>query len=391
MIGMRDFPTDQRQKAKGPLSGVRVVDLTAMVMGPYATQIMADNGADVIKIESPKGDDMRCVSAGPERGMSGVFANTNRGKRSIMLDLRSEEDKATLRALIETADVFVHSMRSKAIAKLGFAYADVAAIKPDIVYVNGYGYGRRGPYADKPAYDDTIQAECGLPAVQEMINGEPGFVGTIMADKISGLHVLYATLMALYHRSSTGQGQEVEVPMFESMASFMLAEHANGAIFTPPAGPAHYPRVVSPSRKPYKTKDGYLAALVYNDKHWAAFMAAVKPEWEDARFAGLEARAAEVDYIYSKLAETFAQRTTAEWLALLDENHIPAAPLRSPDELMHNEHLEAVGFFETVESDLGPMRLPGNPIWFSETPGAVQGAAPRLGADNDEILKALGL
>lgn len=377
---------DQRRKAKGPLSGVRVVDLTAMVMGPYATQIMADNGADVIKVEPPQGDDTRYISAGPERGMCGVFVNVNRGKRGVALDLRSDQGKAALRKLIETADVFVHSMRSKAIAKLGFAYADVVAIKPNIVYVNGYGYGRRGPYADKPAYDDTIQAECGLPAVQEMINGEPGFVGTIMADKISGLHVLYATLMALYHRAATGQGQEVEVPMFESMASFMLAEHANGAIFSPPTGPAFYPRVVSRSRKPYRTKDGYLAALVYNDKHWAAFMAAVKPEWEDQQYARLEARAAAIDHIYGKLAETFAQRTTAEWIALLDENHIPAAPLRSPEELMHNEHLEAVGFFETVDSDYGPLRFPGNPIWFSETPGAVQGPTPRLGEHNDEVL-----
>jgi crotonobetainyl-CoA:carnitine CoA-transferase CaiB-like acyl-CoA transferase len=376
---------EKRGKAKGPLSGVRVVDLTAMVMGPYATQIMADNGADIIKVESPQGDDMRYVSAGPERGLSGVFVNTNRGKRSIMLDLRSDEGKAALRKLIETADVFVHSMRSKAIARLGFDYACVAAIKPDIIYVNGYGYGRRGPYADKPAYDDTIQAECGLPSVQEMINGEPGFVGTVMADKISGLHVLYATLMAMYHRAVTGQGQEVEVPMFESMASFMLAEHANGALFTPPAGPAYYPRVVSRRRKPYRTKDGYLAALVYNDKHWASFMNAVRPDWADPKFDHLEARAAEIDYIYGKLADTFAGRTTAEWIALLDENHIPAAPLRTIADLMHNEHLEAVGFFETVDSDCGPLRLPGNPVWFSKTPGAVQGPAPRLGAHNDQV------
>jgi crotonobetainyl-CoA:carnitine CoA-transferase CaiB-like acyl-CoA transferase len=377
---------DQHDKAKGPLVGVRVLDLTALVMGPYATQIMADNGAEVIKIESPNGDDMRYISAGPERGLSGVFVNTNRGKRSVMLDLRNNEDKIELRKLIATADVFVHTMRSKAIAKLGFTYADVAAIKPDIIYVNGYGYGRRGPYADKPAYDDTIQAECGLPIVQEMINGEPGFVGTIMADKVSGLHVLYATLMALYHRATTGKGQEVEVPMFESMASFMLAEHANGALFTPPVGPAFYPRVVSPGRKPYRTKDGYLAALVYNDKHWRAFIEAVKPDWADPKFNSLEARAAAIDHIYSKLADTFAERTTAEWIELLDENHIPAAPLRTIEDLLHNEHLEAVGFFELVESDYGLLRFPGNPVWFSETPGAVQGPTPRLGEHNDQIL-----
>jgi crotonobetainyl-CoA:carnitine CoA-transferase CaiB-like acyl-CoA transferase len=377
-------------KAKGPLSGVRVVDLTAMVMGPYATQIMADNGADVIKVEPPQGDDTRYISAGPVRGMGGVFANVNRGKRSVVLDLRSEEGKVALTKLIATADVFIHSMRSKAIAKLGFDYAAVAAIKPDIIYVNGYGYGRRGPYANKPAYDDTVQAECGLTAVQEMLNGEPGFVGTIMADKVSGLHTLYATTMALYHRAMSGEGQEVEVPMFESMASFMLVEHANGAIFTPPAGPAHYPRVVSPNRKPYKTKDGAIAALIYNDKHWAAFVGAVQPDWADPQYATLEARAQNINYIYGKLAETFAQRTTAEWLELLEEHNIPGAPLRTTEELMSNEHLEAVGFFETVDSDFGPMRFPGNPTWFSKTPGAVQGPTPILGEHNDEVLWELG-
>ncbi len=375
-----------RAKGRGPLTGVRVVDLTAMVMGPYATQIMADNGADVIKIEPPQGDDTRYISAGPERGMGGVFANVNRGKRSVVLDLRSAEGKAALQKLIASADVFIHSMRSKAIAKLGFDYAAVAAIKPDIIYVNGYGFGRRGPYADKPAYDDTIQAECGITAVQDMLNGEPGFVGTIMADKVSGLHALYATIMALYHRATTGEGQEVEVPMFESMASFMLVEHANGALFTPPVGPAHYPRVVSPNRKPYKTKDGHIAALVYNDKHWAAFVAAVEPRWATPEMAKLENRAKQVDAIYALLAQSFAERTTDEWLALLEAYHIPAAPLRSPAELMDNPHLEAVGFFETVESANGPVRFPGSPVWFSKTPGGVQGPTPRLGADTDAVL-----
>jgi crotonobetainyl-CoA:carnitine CoA-transferase CaiB-like acyl-CoA transferase len=375
-----------KPNAKGPLAGVRVVDLTAMVMGPYATQIMADNGADVIKVEPPQGDDTRYISAGPERGMCGVFVNVNRGKRSVVIDLRSDAGKEQLRSLIASADVFIHSMRSKAIAKLGFDYAAVAAIKPDIVYVNGYGYGRRGPYADKPAYDDTIQAECGLPSVQAMLNGEPGFVGTIMADKISGLHTLYATIMALYHRAATGEGQEVEVPMFEAMASFMLVEHANGAIFNPPAGPAHYPRVVSRNRRPYKTKDGHIAALIYNDKHWAAFVAAVRPAWATPDMDRLEDRAQQIDSIYLLLAHTFAERTTAEWLDLLEKAQIPAAPLRSPEELLANEHLEAVGFFETVDSPVGQMRFPGSPTWFSKTPGGVQGPTPRLGEHNDEVL-----
>ncbi len=207
---MADTAQSQGQsqaKRTGPLAGVRVVDLTAMVMGPYATQIMADMGADVIKIEPPAGDNTRYISVGPEPGLSGVFVNVNRGKRSVVLDLQTEDGKTALRQLIKTADVFIHSMRAKAIAKLGFSYEAVAALNPGIVYTNCYGYGRRGPERDLPAYDDTIQAECGLTAVQQMLTGDADFVGTIMADKVSGLTAFYATTLALFHRARTGEGQ----------------------------------------------------------------------------------------------------------------------------------------------------------------------------------------
>ena len=377
--------------AFGPLAGIRVVDLTGLVMGPYATQIMADMGADVIKVEPPEGDGMRDVSVGPLPGMSGVFVNVNRGKRSVVLDLRTEAGKGALCALIATADVFVHSMRARAIARLGFAYDQVAAIKPDIVYTNAYGYGRRGPDADRPAYDDTIQAECGIPALQAMMTGEASFVGTIVADKVAGLTVLYATMMALFHRQRTGEGQEVEVGMFETMASFMLVEHANGALFDPPLGQAFYPRVVAPNRKPYRTKDGHVAALIYNDKHWNAFVEAVRPSWVSDEFATLRQRAMRIDYVYGRLAETFAERTTAEWLDLLGDLNIPCAPLRTPDELFDNEHLNAVGFFENVDSSYGRLRFPGVPTWFSQSPGRVAGPTPRLGEHTDELLAELGL
>ena len=378
-------------KRSGPLSGIRVVDLTAMVMGPYSTQIMADMGADVIKVEPPGGDNTRYVSAGPVPGMSGVFVNVNRGKRSIVLDLRTEAGITVLRELIKTADVFIHSMRAKAINKLGFSYRDVAALNPSIIYTNCYGYSRRGPDGDLPAYDDTIQAECGLTYVQQLLTGEANFVGTIMADKVAGMTALYATVMALFHRERTGEGQEVEIGMFETMASFMLVEHANGALFDPPLGPAHYHRAVAPNRRPYQTKDGYIAALVYNDKHWSAFVDAVKPAWASAEFATLEQRARNINQVYGLLGETFKERTTQQWLDLLRELHIPAAPLRTPDELFHNEHLQAVGFFETVESPYGNIRFPGIPTWFSQTPGSVAGPAPELGADTQSVLAELGV
>lgn len=377
---------------KGPLAGVCVIDLTAMVMGPYCTQILADMGADVIKIEPPEGDGTRYISVGPAPGMSGVFVNVNRGKRSVVLDLRSKEGAATLRELIGPADVFIHSMRAKAVAKLGFSYADVAKINPSIVYTNCYGYSRRGPDRDLTAYDDTIQAECGLPAVQQMLTGEANFVGSIVADKVAGLMAVNATAMALYHRARTGEGQEVEVSMFEAMASFMLVEHANGAMFTPPLGPATYPRAVAPNRKPYQTRDGHIAALIYNDKQWSTFVEAVRPAWVDMQTMGtLAQRAKQIDRIYGLIAETIRERTTAEWLELFRKLDIPAAPLRTPAELFDNPQLNAVGLFETVQTAQGPVRFPGVPTWFSRTPGQVAGPAPGLGEHTGEVLEEFSL
>jgi crotonobetainyl-CoA:carnitine CoA-transferase CaiB-like acyl-CoA transferase len=377
----------------GPLAGVRVLDLTAVVMGPYCTQIMADMGADVIKVEPPAGDNARYISVGPAPGMSGVFVNVNRGKRSVVLDLTTEPGRDALRTLIASADVFIHSMRARAIAKLGFGYDDVAAINPAIIYTNCYGYSRRGPEADRPAYDDVIQAQSGLAAVQQLLTGETTYVGTIVADKVGGLTALYATMMALFHRERTGEGQEVEVSMFETMATFLLVEHANGKMFTPPLGPAVYPRTVARDRKPYPTKDGHVAVLIYNDKHWNAFVGAVKPPWiaqYGEAFSSLEQRAKQIDVMYGLIAQTLLERTTAEWLDLFRELEIPAAAIQTPDELFDDDHLDAVGLFETVDTPHGPVRFPGVPTWFSRTPGRVRGPAPELGADTAAVLAELG-
>lgn len=392
---MQHEPETARKGSTGPLAGIRVVDLTSVVFGPYATQIMADMGAEVIKVESPAGDDTRWITAAPAPGMGGVFVNVNRGKKSVTLDLRQEADKQVLRKLIATADVFIHSMRGQAIARLGFDYEAVRAIRPDIIYTNCYGYSRRGPEADKPAYDDTIQAECGIPYVQGLMNGEPGFAATIMADKVAGLHALYATMMALFHRERTGgrgkgEGQEVEVTMFEAMSSFMLVEHANGAIFNPPMTPAHYHRAVEPNRRPYRTKDGYVAALVYNDRHWNAFMEAIRPDWASEEFSTLEKRAKQIGRVYGLLGETFLTRTTQEWLDTLQALHIPCAPLRTTDELFDNEQLNAIGFFEDIESEQGTVRFPGVPVWLSATPGCVAGPAPMQGQHNTAVLTEIG-
>ena len=382
---------NEKMSRSGPLADVRVIDLTAMVMGPYCTQILADMGADVIKIEPPAGDSTRFISVAPEAGMSGVFVNVNRGKRSVVLDLGTEEGKHALRELVRGADVFIHSMRARAIEKLGFGYTEVAAMNPAIVYTNCYGYGRRGPDRDLTAYDDTIQADCGLASTQGLLTGQTSFVGSIIADKVTGLTAVYATMMALFHRERTGEGQEVEVAMFETMAAFMLVEHANGAMFSPPLGPANYPRAVAPKRRPYRTLDGEIAALVYNDKQWNTFIKAVQPPWNNDSFNTLEQRARQIDTVYSLLGETFAQRTTQEWLDLLRALEIPAAPVRTLDELFDNPHLNAVDFFETVDSPNGPVRFPGVPTWFSKTPGHVHGPTPRLGAHTQEVLAEVGL
>ncbi len=383
---------DRKTPHAGPLSGVRVIDLTSMVMGPYCTQIMADMGADVIKVESPAGDNTRFVSDGPAPGMSGVFVNVNRGKRGIVLDLAREQDREALKALIACADVFIHSMRGRAIAKLGFDYAAVSAINPAIVYTNCYGYGRNGPDRDLAAYDDTIQAECGMVAVQQMLTGETNYAGTIIADKVTGLTALYATMMALFHRERTGEGQEVEVAMFETMATFMLVEHANGALFDPPCGPAFYARTVAPNRRPYQTSDGYISALIYNDKQWAAFLAAASPPWaNDPRFASLQLRARIIDTVYAHIASAMKERTTDEWLTLLRPLGIPCAPLRTPGDLFDNPHLNAVGLFETVETAQGPVRFPGVPTGFSKTPGRVRSGAPMLGEHTEGVLAELGV
>ena len=384
MLAEREEARVSEEGRQGPLAGVRVIDLTAMVMGPYATQIMADMGAEVIKIEPPAGDGTRYISVGPAPDMGGIFAHVNRGKSGLVMDLSRPEERAHLLEMIAGADVFIHSMRAKAIARLGLDYASVAKVAPQIVYTNCYGYGRKGRYRDQAAYDDTIQAECGLTAVQDLLNGEPGYVGSIMADKIAGMTALYATVMALYHRERTGEGQEVEVPMFETMTAFMMVEHANGALFDPPLGPAHYPRAVARNRRPYRTRDGHVAALVYNDKHWRLFTEAVKPAWVTPEMATLAQRAKQIDTIYGLLAETFLTRTTQEWLDLLVELGIPAAPLRTTDELLHDPHLEESGFFQTVPSRCGDIRYPGVPVDFSKTPGRICGPPPALARSGED-------
>lgn len=381
-------------RGQGPLAGVRILDLTSVLMGPYATQIFADLGADVIKIESPDGDTTRHLPPGPDPTRGGMFLNVNRGKRSIALDLKQPGARAALLKLAESADVFVHSMRAQAIARLGLDYSALQAANPRIVYANLYGFGRSGPYRDYPAYDDIVQAASGLVHLQASLShGEPTYLGTVVADKVAGLTGAYAIIAALFARERSGEGQEIEVPMFETLVSFTMVEHLCGSLFSPPQGPPEYPRVTSAARRPYRTRDGYIGVMIYNDKHWRSFFRAIgDPAWsQHAMFASMRSRTENIGTVLAHLADVIAERSTDEWLTLFRDFEIPAMAIASPADLLHDRHLVETGFWEERETEAGNLRFPGIPTSFSATPGAIGDPGPVLGVDSRAILAEAGL
>ena len=378
----------------GPLAGVRVLDLTSVLMGPYATQIFADLGADVIKVESPAGDTTRHLPPGAEHDRGAMFMNVNRGKRSLVLDLKQPAARAVLLRLAGGADVFVHSMRAQAIARLGLDYAAVRAANASIIYANLYGFGRDGPYRDYPAYDDIVQAASGLVGLQARLSGgEPTYLATVVADKVAGLTAAYAVTAALYAREKTGWGQEIEVPMFETLVSFTMVEHLCGSLFDPPIGPPEYPRVTSEARRPYRTADGHIGVMIYNDKHWRAFFAALgDPEWSrDPMFVSMRSRTQNIDAVLTRLAEVLEGRTTEAWAALFREAEIPAMAIKQTQDLLADPHLLATGFWERRDTADGTMRFPGIPTRFSETPGSIGASGPVLGQDTRAVLAEAGL
>lgn len=381
-------------RLQGPLKGLRVIDLTSVLMGPYATQILADLGADVIKVESPEGDTTRYLPPGPDPARGGMFLNVNRGKRSLALDLKQPAAKDALKQLAAGADIFVHSMRPNAIQRLGLDYAALREANPRIIYCNLYGFARQGPYRDYPAYDDIVQAASGLVDLQARLSdGKPTYLGTVLADKVTGLTGAYAIMAALYARERTGEGQEIEVPMFETLVSFTMIEHLCGSLFDPPQGPPEYPRVTATARRPYKTKDGYIGVMIYNDKHWKSFFHALgDPAWtRDAMFASMRSRTENIGIVLARLAEVMEERTTAEWVELFRSAEVPAMQIATPTELLHDPHLEATGFWNERDSEFGKLRFPGIPTNFSATPGAIGDPGPALGRDSRAILMEAGL
>jgi len=377
----------------GPLEGVQVLEVSSVVLGPWACQILGDLGADVIKVEPPTGDSNRYIGPARHPLMGALFLTCNRNKRSIVLDLKRLQGREAVLRLARTADVLVHNLRPSAMARLGLEYPAVRGVNPRIVFCGAYGYARRGPWGDRPAYDDSIQSASGLAALQATLTGEPRYVPTILADKTTALSVVSAVTAALYRRERTGTGQEIEVPMFETLVSFVMAEHLFGRTFEPSEGPAGYTRLLSAHRRPYRTRDGYLAVLPYLDEHWRSFCAcAERPALAaDPRFATLGARQAAIDTVYAEIARVMPERSTADWLARLEAVNVPATPVQSLDDLLSHEQLTAIGFWHLADHPTeGQLRMPGLPTSFSESPGSIRRLPPRLGEHSREVLREAG-
>jgi len=383
-------------KTSGPLDGVRVLDITSVVLGPYATKLLADYGADVIKIEPLDGDIMR--QAGPMRnpGMGHLYLSTNRNKRSLAIDLKAPGGRDALLQLARNADAVVYNMRPSAMEKMGLSYEAVKTVNPSIVYAGGFGFSQRGPYGARPAYDDLAQGMSGVAWLTQVAGRqEPAYSPVVIADWIGGMQLALAVVSALFHRKATGQGQRVDVPMYEGMASIVLSEHLAGKSFKPPIGPIGHARSLAHERRPYPTKDGYICVLVYTDKHWRALFNAIGDPGQftaDARFSTQAARARHIEEVYGYLGNLLKDRTTDEWLVFFAECDIPAGRLQTIDDLLDDEHLRAIGFVQSqVHPSEGNILTTAIPTeWSASCPG-LRRHAPRLGEHTLEVLREAGL
>ncbi len=377
----------------GALTGYRILDFTSVAFGPYATQILGDNGADVIKVESPAGDITRDIQPARSRGMGAFYLNTNRNKRSLVLDLKKPAGREAALRLAKGADVLVHSVRQDAMARLGLGYEDCRAVNPKLIYVAGLGFRPGGPYAGKAAYDDIIQGLSGMVAMQALTTGEPRYVPASIADKIASMHLVYAISMALLHRERTGEGQQVDVPMLECLVGFNLVEHAAGMLFDPPLGEPGYSRSRAPSRKPFATKDGHVCMLPYTQKHWQSFFRLMGQEEmiEDERVTDPVKRSQSFDALYRIAAALVATWETAALLAALDKADIPAGRVNSFADLFSDPQLTATGFLGFKDHPTeGRIAVTENPIGFSKSTGELRRFAPRMGEHSVELLREAG-
>jgi crotonobetainyl-CoA:carnitine CoA-transferase CaiB-like acyl-CoA transferase len=375
------------------LQGVRIIEVGAVVLGPYAGQLLADLGAEVIKVEPIDGDIARHAHPAGEHG-GALFVNNNRNKRMLAIDLKRAEGRKAFAGLVETVDVLFHNMRVDAAERLGLGFDAVAAINPSIIHCAAIGFGQRGRYRDRPAFDDIIQAASGIAGLGTATGGEPRFVPTILADKVAALHAVYAILAALVARGRGREGAvKVEVPMFEALTAFLLNEHLAGATFAPDGAPG-YPRILSANRRPFRTADGWIAVLPYTDRQWRAFLAEIGRDDVAAEgwFADPGARAVHIDTLYALIAESLPGRNTAEWLAVLAQRDIPCAPIPSMEQLLTDPHLEDIGFFdppETYPEDI--VRSLPQPVLFEGVAETADRPPSPLGEDSRAILRAAGL
>jgi crotonobetainyl-CoA:carnitine CoA-transferase CaiB-like acyl-CoA transferase len=399
--------TRVRVANQGALSGYRIVDLTGVVLGPYATQILGDYGADVIKVEPPNGDIMRHAGPMQHAGMGHIFINANRNKRSIVLDLKKPRDHAALLKLCETADVLTFNIRPGSMARLGLSYEDLQKINPRLIYCGAYGYSEGGPYSDFPAYDDLIQGAACIPwLMTQSGSSEPRYVPATFADRVTALNMVHAVMAAIIARDKkggTGLGQSVEVPMFECLLQFVLGEHLGGETWQPPVpaslgqemGNMGHSRMLSPNRKPYKTSDGYVCALMYNDAHWRGFLNLIgegERFTQDARFTTQSARITHIDALYAFVQTKLLLQTSAHWLKVLVGSDIPVMPMMKLPDLLTDPHLTATGGWVDVEHPHeGKLRQLRPPVRMSDTPTAISRPAPRLGEHTAEILQEINM
>jgi crotonobetainyl-CoA:carnitine CoA-transferase CaiB-like acyl-CoA transferase len=379
----------------GPLTGVRVLDLTTVVMGPFATQILGDLGADVIKVEPPEGDVIRQAWPFRNPGMGSIFLNTNRNKRSVVLDLKKPAAQEAFLRLVKTSDVLVYNVRPQAMARLKLSYEEVKRVNPKIIYVGCFGYSQRGPNAAKAAYDDMIQGASGIPwLLHKQGAAEPRYAPMIVADRSVGQQVASAVSAALYYREKSGKGQRIDVPMYEHLLQMILGDHLGGQTFDPPHGPSGYIRILSPDRRPYQTKDGYVCALIYNDKQWKGFFDVIgRPEiLQQPEFATHEARSQNYDRAYAMVAQELKKRTTAEWVEAFERADIPVQRMNSLDDIVADPHLAAIGYLKTVEHPSeGRIKVLAVPSEWSESVPEYRRHTPRLGEHTREVLREVGL
>jgi crotonobetainyl-CoA:carnitine CoA-transferase CaiB-like acyl-CoA transferase len=377
----------------GPLAGVKILDCTSVVLGPWASQQIADLGADVIKIEPPEGDTTRQLGPRRNEGMAAFYLGCNRNKRSIVLDLKTAEGRAALFKMAETADVIMHNFRPEPAKRLGVSYEVFQKINPRIVYLATYGYRADGPLGPRAAYDDIIQAGTGFAILQTAVTDEPRFLPSIVCDKTSSNGVVSALLAGLFERERSGKGQAIEVPMYETLVSFVMVEHLYGETFIPKLESAGYKRILSKERRPYPSKDGYFALLPYTDGHWREFceLTGRQDILKDPRFASLGIRLENISLVYSTLAEICATRTNAEWNALLAKSNVPHGPVNSLEDLLTDPQLEATGYWHEMDHPTeGKIRMPGIAPRFSRTKPEITRHQPMLGEHSVEILEEFG-